>query len=102
VAELKNGEICEFEISPEDAGLERVSLEDLKGKDPEYNAKALIEAISGIENAYRNAVVYNAAAGLVISGKATDLKDGVNLAKQAIDSSAAHKVLMKLAEISNC
>lgn len=100
VAELKNGEINEFEVSPQDAGLERVSLEDLRGQDPEYNAKALIEAISGMENAYRNAVVYNAAAGLVIAGKAANLKDGVALAKEAIDSAKAHKVLMKLVDVS--
>jgi len=101
VCALKNGEISEFEVSPEDAGLEQASIEDLKGKDPEYNARALIEAISGIENPYRNAVVYNAAAGLLIAGKAVDLKDGAAQAKAAIDSGNAHKILVKLGEISN-
>ncbi len=101
VAELRNGEISEFELSPEDAGLPRASLEDLKGKDPEYNAKKLVEAISGMECAYRNAVVYNAAAGLVIAGKALDLKAGAKLVQEAIDSSKAHSVLMKLVDLSN-
>jgi len=101
VAALKNGEITEFEIAPEDADLARVSLEDLKGGDPEHNAKALVEAISGVECAYRNAIIYNAAAGLVIAGKAADLRAGAKLATEAIDSGAAYKTLMKLVEISN-
>lgn len=101
VAELKNNEITEFEISPDDAGLPTASLEDLKGKDPQHNASAMLEALSGIENPYRNAVVYNAAAGLVIAGKAPDLKAGAELAKQAIDSSKAHSLLRKFADMSN-
>jgi anthranilate phosphoribosyltransferase len=101
VAALKNGEITEFEVAPEDAGLPRASLEDLKGGDPEYNANALQEAISGIESPYRHAVVYNAAAGLVIAGKATDLKEGAKLANEAIDSGRAHTILKKLVDMSN-
>jgi anthranilate phosphoribosyltransferase len=101
VVSLKNGEISEFEISPEDAGLPRASLEDLKGGDPERNASALIEAISGVETPYRNAVVYNAAAGLVIAGKVENLKDGAKLAGEAIDSGKAHSILKKLVDVSN-
>lgn len=101
VAELKNNEINEFEVSPENAGLPIASIEDLKGKDPQYNASAMIEALSGIENAYRNAIVYNAAAGLVIAGKAENLKTGAELAKQAIDSSKAYAILQKLGSVSN-
>lgn len=101
VVALKNGEISEFEVSPEDAGLPRASLEDLKGGDPQRNANALIEAISGVESPYRNAVVYNAAAGLVIAGKVDNLKDGANLAKEGIDSGKAHTILKKLVDISN-
>lgn len=101
VVALKDGEISEFEVSPEDAGLPCSSLEDIKGGDPEHNSYAMIEAISGVENAYRNAVVYNAAAGLVIAGKVINLKEGAELAKQAIDSGKAHSALKKLADLSN-
>lgn len=101
VAALKDGEISEFEVSPEDAGLPRAMLDDIKGGDPERNARALIEAISGMENPYRNAIVYNAAAGLLISGKVDNLKNGATLAKEAIDSGKAHSLLKRLVDISN-
>ncbi len=101
VAALKNGEITEFSVSPEDAGLPTALLEDIKGGNAERNAAALTEAISGMETAYRNAVVYNAAAGLLIAGKCEDLKSGAEMAKQAIDSGKAHSVLRKLVDVSN-
>lgn len=101
VVALQDDKLSEFEVSPEDAGLPRATLEDLRGGDPEYNARALTEAISGMENVHRNAVVYNAAAGLVIAGKAGDLKEGVAIAKNAIDSGNAYSILRKLVDISN-
>ncbi|MDE3016014.1 MAG: anthranilate phosphoribosyltransferase [Pseudomonadota bacterium] len=101
VAELKDGNVRRFEVTPEEAGLARAPLEDLKGKTPEHNAGKLLEAISGVESAYRNAVVYNAAAGLIIAGKAADLKEGAAMAKDAIDSGKAHAILKKLADVSN-
>jgi len=101
VAQLKNGQIMIFEVSPEDAGLERAPIEDIKGKTPEYNAKALLHALSGAESAYRRAVLYNAAGGLMVAGKAPGLKEGVALAKDAIDSGRAHAVLQKLVELSH-
>ncbi|MBY0407874.1 MAG: hypothetical protein K2Q01_09290, partial [Rickettsiales bacterium] len=90
-----------FEVTPEDAGLARVSLEDLKGGDAAHNAKAMTAALSGVENAYRNAVLYNAAAGLVIAGKAADLREGVALGRDAIDNGRAYAVLQKLIHLSN-
>jgi len=101
VAALKDGVITTFEVTPEDAGLARASLEELRGKDPEYNAKALMTALSGMEGPYRDAVVLNAGAGLVIAGKAADLKEGAAMAKEAIDSGKAHTLLQKLILISN-
>lgn len=101
VAELKDGKVRCFELSPEEAGLERVPLEALKGQTPEHNASAMIDALSGMESAYRRAILYNAAAGLVISGKAADLKQGVDMGKDAIDSGKAHTILKKLVEISH-
>lgn len=101
VAELKDGMVRPLTVSPEDAGLEVTALEALKGAGPQANAKAMQEALSGVENQYRNAIAYNAAAGLVIAGKAADLMAGAALAKEAIDSGKAHATLRKLVEVSN-
>lgn len=101
VAELKGGSVRLFEISPEEAGLERASLEELKGGSAEANATALLNALSGMESAYRRAVLYNAAAALLVAGKVADMKSGVEMAKDAIDSGRAHSLVKKLVEVSN-
>lgn len=101
VAELKGGSVRLFEISPEEAGLERASLEELKGGNAEANASALLNALSGMESAYRRAVLYNAAAALLVAGKVADMKSGVEMAKDAIDSGRAHSLVKKLVEVSN-
>ena len=101
VAELKNGGVRCFEVTPEDAGLPRTSLDAIKGGTPLENGNAMLALLSGVESAYRNAVVYNAAAGLVVAGKAGTLKEGVALAREGIDSGRAYTVLKKLIEISN-
>ncbi|MGE0753803.1 MAG: anthranilate phosphoribosyltransferase [Alphaproteobacteria bacterium] len=101
VAALKEGEVTTFTITPEDAGLERATLEEIKGGDVETNAKALQHALSGMDSGYRRAVLLNAAAGLLIAGRVCDLKEGVARAADAIDSSAAYNIMMKLAELSH-
>ncbi len=101
VAELKDGQVTSFEIEPEDAGVKRRLLEDLKGGDADYNAKALRAVLAGEHNAFRDAAVMTAGAALLVAGKATDLKDGVAQAEAAIDAGSAMKVLDKLVEVSN-
>ncbi|NBX04052.1 MAG: anthranilate phosphoribosyltransferase [Alphaproteobacteria bacterium] len=101
VAQLKDDVITEFEITPEDAGLPRSVPEELKGGDPQHNANAMIEALSGMKCAYRNAVVLNAAGGLVVAGKVSTLKEGAEMAVEAIDNGNAYTALKKLVEISN-
>lgn len=101
VAELKDGKVSTFEIQPEDAGVQRRKLEELKGGDAEYNAKALRAVLGGEKNAFRDAATMTAGAALLVAGKAKDLKEGTAQAEQAIDSGAAEKVLAKLAEVSN-
>jgi anthranilate phosphoribosyltransferase len=101
VTELKDGALRHFKVTPEDAGLPPASLEELKGGSAEYNASKLLHALSGMESAYRNAVVYNAAAALVITGKADSLKTGAAMAKDAIDSGRAHTLLQRLVIVSN-
>jgi anthranilate phosphoribosyltransferase len=101
VAELKDGQVSTFEIQPEDAGVQRRTLDELKGGDAEYNAKALRAVLGGEKNAFRDAATMTAGAALLVAGKAKDLKEGTAKAEQAIDSGAAEKVLAKLAEVSN-
>ncbi|AZO75413.1 MAG: anthranilate phosphoribosyltransferase [Mesorhizobium sp.] len=101
VAELAGGEIHSFTLTPEAVGLKRHSKEELRGGDAAYNAKALRDMLRGDAGAYRDTVLMNAGAGLVVAGKATTLADGIGAAAQAIDSGRALAVLDKLIEISN-
>ncbi|WP_041798729.1 anthranilate phosphoribosyltransferase [Rhodopseudomonas palustris] len=100
VAELKNGEIRTFEIGPEDAGLPRAPADALKGGDAEANAVALRAVLEGMPGPYRDVALLNAAATLIVAGKAKDLKEGVALGAQSIDSGAAEARLKKLIAVS--
>ena len=101
VAQLRDGRITTFEVSPEDAGLERVEFARLRGGDARRNAEALQAVIGGEKNAYRDIALLNAAGALVMAGAAADLSDGVAKAAKAIDNGSASKVLAKLVESSN-
>ncbi len=101
VAELDAGQIKTFEITPEDAGLPRATINELKGADPATNALALNALLDGHEGPYRDIVLMNAAATLIVAGKAKDLKQGVALAAAAIDEGKARAVMEKLIEITN-
>ncbi|UCI05620.1 anthranilate phosphoribosyltransferase [Mesorhizobium sp. B1-1-8] len=101
VAELAGGEIRSFTLTPEAVGLKRYKKDELRGGDAAYNARALRDMLSGAAGAYRDTVLMNAGAGLVVAGKATTLADGIAAAAQAIDSGRAVAVLDKLIEISN-
>jgi anthranilate phosphoribosyltransferase len=100
VAELKNGKVRAFEISPEDAGLSRVKPDALKGGDAEVNAKALLDVLKGKKSAFREVAVLNAAAALIVAGKAENLKDGATLAAKSIDSGEAEGRLDRLISVS--
>jgi len=101
VCQLAGGVITEFEVTPDDAGLPTASAEELKGGDPEANAEAIRELLAGAPGAYRDIVLLNAAASLIVAGKAADLKDGVALAAKSIDDGAARAALDKLVAITN-
>lgn len=101
VAELKDGEVRLFELSPEDAGIPRATTGDLEGGTPEENAKALRALLDGAEGPYRDIVLYNAAAAFVVAGKAENLEAGVTLAAKSIDTGAAKAALDKLVAITN-
>jgi anthranilate phosphoribosyltransferase len=101
VAELRDGRVTSFEVTPEDAGLPRGRLEDLRGADATTNADALRALLDGLRGPYRDIVLLNSAAALVIAGQADDLASGVARAVDAIDSGAAKAVLAKLVAISS-
>jgi anthranilate phosphoribosyltransferase len=101
VAELKNGKIRTFDVTPEDALIQRSSLEDIRGGDAHFNAIAMKDMLSGKPSSFRDIVVLNAAASLVVAGKAEDLKNGAIMAQKAIDNGDAQKVLDKLIKITN-
>jgi anthranilate phosphoribosyltransferase len=100
VAALKDGQIREFEISPQDAGLPLHPFEDILGGTPAENAKAFRALLNGQSGAYRDAVLLNAAAALLVAGKAGTLTEGVALARSSIDSGAARAKVEALARLT--
>jgi anthranilate phosphoribosyltransferase len=101
VAEWKDGKVTTFEVTPEEAGLPRATAAALKGGDPATNALAVNALLDGHPGAYRDIVLYNSAAALLVAGKAATLRAGVQLAAEALDSGKARAVLAKLVEITN-
>jgi anthranilate phosphoribosyltransferase len=101
VAELRDGKVRSFEILPEDAGLPRVEPADLKGGDAVRNAEALRAVLDGVKGPYRDIVLLNAGAAILVAGKADSLKDGIAAAEASIDSGKARAALTKLADVSN-
>jgi len=101
VAELKNGKITEFEVAPEAVGLKRSTLEELKGGDAEENAKAMLDLFGGNKSAYRDIVLMNTSAALVVADIAKDFADGVEIAAKTIDSGAATTALKKWVSYTN-
>jgi anthranilate phosphoribosyltransferase len=100
VAILADGKIERRTITPEDAGLPRATLADIQGGEPAENAAALTRLLDGETGAYRDIVLLNAGAALVVAGKATDLRSGVSLAAAAIDDGRARALLGKMTDDS--
>ena len=101
VAELKDGKITVFEVTPADAGLAPARLSDLKGGDAQFNAQAIRDLLAGKKGPFRDIVLLNAGAALIVGGKAANLTDGVALAAHAIESGAAAQALERLIAVSN-
>jgi anthranilate phosphoribosyltransferase len=101
VAELKDGAIRSFEVMPEDVGLAKADLADLVGGDAQENATAIRAVLAGKAGAFRDIVVLNAGAALVVAGLADTLVEGVDKAAAAIDSGAAAQALEMLIKTSN-
>jgi anthranilate phosphoribosyltransferase len=101
VAEVKDGKVTVFEVTPADAGLAPAKLSDLKGGDEKVNAAAIRDVLAGKKTPLRDIATLNAAAALIVAGKAANLLDGAALAAHSIESGAAQKALEKLIAISN-
>ena len=101
VSALENGVIRNFEIAPEDVGLRKVKPEELRGGDAATNARAVQEVLEGKQTAFRDVALLNAAAALVVAGKAKDLQGGFELAAHSVDSGEAEGRLDRLIVVSN-
>lgn len=100
IVELRAGEFRQFALSPEEIALPRATLADIKGGDPGENAEAILRLLNGERGAYRDIVIINAAAALVVAGKADDMPKAAALAGEAIDSGAAMGKLEALRQIA--
>ncbi len=100
VAALEDGAVREFTVSPEDAGLRPAPPEAVRGGAPGENAEALLALLRGAGGAYRDIVLLNAAAALVVAGRTRDLRSGAAVAARSIDSGAAAEVLTRLKDLT--
>ncbi|NHX27695.1 anthranilate phosphoribosyltransferase, partial [Escherichia coli] len=101
IAVVENGTVTDRELHPEEADLPVHPFEAITGGTPQENGAALRAVLSGETGAYRDAVLLNAAAALLIAGKVDDLRDGVAMAAQALDSGAALDKIKGLARITS-
>jgi anthranilate phosphoribosyltransferase len=96
VTALRDGAISSFTVTPEDAGLPRAPIQAIRGGDAVFNALALRALLEGARGPYRDTVLLNAAAALIVADRAADLREGVALADRAIQSGAALAALETL------
>lgn len=101
VSELKDGQITEYEITPEQFGIKRASLKDLEGGDAKENAQSMLALLKGEPTPYRDIVVLNSAAALYVAGKSPSIEDGIIVAKNSIDTGKALTALHNLIRVSN-
>ena len=93
-------DVKNYKITPEDFGLSRVSFSEISGDTPKNTAKVVRKIFAGEKSAKRDLVCLNAGAALYVSGKAVDIKEGISMAEESIDSSAAKEVLEKVINLS--
>ena len=96
ISEVREGVVRTFTVRPEDFGLSRASIRELLGGDREQNAEIIRAILRGEPGAKRDVVLMNAAAALVVGGRARDLKEGVELAERSVDAGAARQKLDRL------
>ncbi len=101
VTKLHNDNIVEDIIDPNNYRITPAPISKIIGKDPKYNAKELLKVFNGEINAYRDIILINSAAAILITGNCHDLNEGINMASVAIDSKAALKKVDELKEVTN-
>jgi anthranilate phosphoribosyltransferase len=101
IAELKDGKVTTSELKPEDVGLRRGEIADLKGGDAAHNADALRGVLAGQKGAFRDAAVMTAGSALLVADKVSELKDGIEVANRAVTDGKAHVALERLIAVSN-
>jgi anthranilate phosphoribosyltransferase len=101
ITELKDGALSTYFVSPEDCGLSRATLAEIQGGDAAQNSGIILEVLQGARGPRRDVVLLNAAAAFVASSRAFDLKEGVGLASESIDSGRALEKLKRLIEFTN-
>jgi len=101
VCEVDAGSVRSYELDPLELGISRCDQAELRGGDPATNARALRDVLGGADGGHRSAVLLNAAGGVAAAGHAADLQEGLELARQAIDSGAAGERLERLVEFSH-
>lgn len=101
IAEVRDGSVRSYEVTPEEFGMSRSSLDDIAGGDATENAGIIRDILSGKKSARRDVVLLNAAAALVAAGKADNLAEGLRLAAKSIDSGAAAAKLSALVRFTN-
>jgi anthranilate phosphoribosyltransferase len=100
VCEVEDGRVREYELDPLDLAIERCDRGELSGGNPERNAQALRDVLAGADGGHRSAVLLNAAGGIAAAGHARNLREGIEVAREAIDSGAAAERLQELVAFS--
>jgi anthranilate phosphoribosyltransferase len=100
ISEVRNGEVRTYYVTPEDFGIQRAPISAIQGGDARQNAEFIHDILSGCGGARQDVVLMNAAAGLVVGGKASTLSHGIDLARESIRSGKAMACLHKLVELS--
>jgi anthranilate phosphoribosyltransferase len=101
IAEVREGKVHSYEVTPEEFGMSRASLADIAGGDVAENAAIIREMLGGKKSPRRDVVLLNAAAALVVGDKAQHIAEGVSLAGQSIDSGSAANKLAALVRFTN-
>ena len=101
VAQIAGGDLRSFELHPEKVGLTLTDPRDLLGGTPEDNAAAMLAVFDGAPGAYRDTVLLNAGAALLVADKVDTIEDGIALAREIVDSGKAKQTLARLVAVSN-
>ena len=101
VAAFEDGKVRTFEVVPEDFGLPRARLDDIRGGEPRHNAGLMRDLLGGVGGPLRDVVLLNTGAALLVAGRVTTVEAGIELAARSLDSGAARRVLAELVARTN-